>query len=148
MVFGYSRERRIMAVLFAVLAILCGLIGCFLFGYIGLAVTVLFVALAVVFAIKKRKANQGKGGVGPIVCSVIGLLLAGLVSTGVADIGTTIRDYADKAGVPEAKTYADGCEFGIVGFVYNLANKSEEDLKVAADKIKEVLDYAAKNSDK
>lgn len=134
-----------MSILFAVLAILCGFIGCLLAGLLGLGITVLFAVLAVVFAIKKRKTD-GKGGIGSIVVSVIGVLFGALIAFGLMGFGASIKENAAKAGYPELEKYGDSFKFGVIGFAKDLAGEDQKEIESLVDKLKAVVEYSTKNS--
>ena len=97
------------------------------------------------FAIKKRKTD-GKGGIGSIVVSVIGVLFGALIAFGLMGFGTSIKENAAKAGYPELEKYGDSFKFGVIGFAKDLASEDQKDIESLVDKLKVVAEYSTKNS--
>ncbi|MCR4840714.1 MAG: hypothetical protein K5848_04135 [Lachnospiraceae bacterium] len=132
-----------MSVLFMILAILAGLFGTLLFGYIGLAVTAVFAVLSVLFAIRKRK-NTGAGGVASIVLSVIAVLISVSLAAGLAAAGEQIKKDADKAQAPLLKKYAPSLKYGVVGMLLE-ADKDGVDWNELEDDFDSYNNYVKDN---
>lgn len=131
-----SESEDVMSILFGILTLLSGFIITLLLGTIGLVITIVFAALTIVFAIKKKKENGG--GTGSIVCAVIGvifgLIMFGLLAAASQGIKDTIEKYPGKYDLVEK--YADSLKTtGIIG----IASKLSKD-DVDMDKFKEQFD--------
>ena len=97
-----------------------GLLGSFLAGWIGVALVVIFAAVAIIFRIKKNKADpEGPQKVSAIICGIVGVILAVITQIGVSAYATKMKDAATELGdVPMISAGADGFKtLGIMGFV-------------------------------
>ena len=104
-----------MGILCGILALIFALVGVFLGGFIGFGATVFFVVLAIVFAIRKKKVI-GRVAVGPIVMSVLALLIGGLIMIGLLGVIKTYKDEINKypGEYPICEAYLDDLKFGVI----------------------------------
>lgn len=65
----------VLAVILGIIALLCALLGTFLFGTTGMIIAAALAAAACVLAFVKRK-KDGKGGIAGIVIAVLSIVLA------------------------------------------------------------------------
>ena len=126
-----------MSILFAILAVAAGTIGTFIFGLYGLGVTVVLFALAIIFAVKKRKENNGQGGIPSIVVSIIALVFSGIMTLILCSIPDVIKESAAKAGTQYIQDYADDFKFGIFGLVDH-AQKSGIDMNILSEEMDKI----------
>ena len=110
-----------MCILFAILALVASIIGTLLFGIAGGCVTAIFAVLAIVFAVKKKKSEQG-GGTGSIVISIIALVLGASMTMLFIGVSGTVKEQAKKVDAPLVEKYADDLKFGVLGFVFAASN--------------------------
>ena len=109
-----------MAGVFGAFSIAFGLLGSFLAGWIGVGIVVIFATVAIIFRIKKNKADpEGPQKVSAIVCGIIGMVLAIITQIGVGAYASKMKDAAAELGdVPLISAGADGFKtLGIMGFV-------------------------------
>ena len=131
-----------MCLLFAILALLSGIMGTIFLGIIGFAVTAVFAILAIIFASKKRKSEEG-GGTGSMVVSIISLVLGLLITLFFIGMAKVVKDNAKKVDAPLVEKYADDLKFGILGFVIPAASDNvnmddfSDQLKLVTDKMGE-----------
>ena len=123
-----------MSVLFAILALVCAIIGTFAVGYFAVIGVIILTVLAVVFAMKKRK-EVGSGGIGSIVLSVAAVLISLLIYALLAFFGSTMKEDSAAAGVPQLAKYGDSLKKGFIGMATEM---SKDD--VDTDKLKEDFD--------
>jgi MFS family permease len=110
-----------MCILFAVLALVASIIGAFLFGIAGGCATAVFAILAIVFAVKKKKSEEG-GGTGSIVISIISLVLGFCITMLFVGVSSSVKEQAKKVDAPLVEKYADDLKFGVLGFVFAASN--------------------------
>ena len=65
----------ILGVILGIAAVVCALLGTFLFGTTGAIIAVVLAAAAIVLALLKRK-KDGKGGIAAIAIAVVAVILA------------------------------------------------------------------------
>ncbi|MCR4847029.1 MAG: hypothetical protein K5865_09845 [Eubacterium sp.] len=128
-----------MSVLFAVLAMISGIIGTFLAGFIGLGITFVFAGLAILFAARKKK-TVGKVGVGSIITSVIAICFSGLILLGIVAVGNYLRDEARKCDAPLVEKYMGDFKFGVIGVAAKISNDGvdEVEFRRQLDKVTDV----------
>lgn len=127
-----------MCVLFAVLALIASIVGTILFGIIGGCVTAIFGVLAIVFAIKKKKSEEG-GGTGSLVLAIISMVIGLGITMLFVGASGILKDEAGKVNAPLIEKYADDLKFGVVGFAM-AASSDNVDLNELSDQLKVVSD--------
>lgn len=127
-----------MCILFAILALVTSIIGTILFGIAGGCVTALFAILAIVFAVKKKKSEEG-GGTGSIVISIISLVLGISITMIFIGVSGVVKEQAKKVDSPIVEKYADDLKFGVLGFAIAASNDGV-DVNELADEFKRVSD--------
>lgn len=135
-----------MATVFGALSIALGLLGSFLIGWIGVGIVVVFALIAIIFRIRKNKANPDEPQkISSIVCGIIGLVLAIITQIGVSAYAGKMKDTAIQMGdVPLIAEGAAGLKtLGLLGF-YSTAmdakgdmsdTEFENELKIQLDKV-------------
>lgn len=137
-----------MSVLFAILALLSAIGGTFMTGYFGLIATLVFMVLTIVFAVKKRKENNGEGGIGSIVLSVVAVLIALGIYGLLSFTGNMIKEKAEPAGVPQIAQYGDSIKKGIIGLAKDLPEDTDMDkFKEDFDKLMEYVNNNTSDKD-
>ena len=132
-----------MGILCGILALLSALLGVFLGGIIGFGITVFFAVLAIIFAIRKKKVIE-RVAVGPIIMSVISLIVGGLILIGLFSVISTYKDEMKKypGEYPVCEAYMDDLKFGVVGMA---AKMSSDDVNL--DEFTDELDKLRKVSE-
>lgn len=108
-----------MATAFGIVAIVFGLLGAFMAGWIGAGIAVVFGGLAIFFRIRKNNEEGAVKKVNAIVCGIVGIFLAILTVLGIASFSKRLKETADELGdVPYVSAGAEGFRnFGIIGFI-------------------------------
>ncbi len=127
-----------MCILFAILALVASIIGTLLFGIVGGCATAIFAVLAIVFAVKKKKSEEG-GGTGSIIISIIALVLGFSITMIFIGVSGTIKEQAKKVDAPLVEKYADDLKFGVLGFAIAASNDGV-DIDELTDELKRVSD--------
>ena len=120
-----------MATVFGVISIVLGLLGSFLIGWIGVAIVVVFGAVAIFFRIKKNKAEpEERQKVAAIVCGIIGIVLALITQIGVSVYAGRLKDAAVEAGdAPFVVAGADGLKtLGFMGFFADAIKEKPDEM--------------------
>ena len=125
-----------MSILFAILACLAGLFLSFIIGIAGVIITVIFGALSIFFAMKKRK-TEGGGGIGSIVFSSIAIILSLLLFLGWLGICDKFKDEAEKKDAPLVKEAFENSTFGLIGVMTSIDADKQEELM---DELKRITD--------
>lgn len=133
-----------MAILFGILALACSLVGVLLFGIIGFGITVVFIALSILFVVLKKK-KVGKLSVGGIIMSVLSFIISGLFTVGLYGISQTYKDEAKKypGEYPLVEKYVDNLKYGAVGVIAKIddpegdAQKFVDELTALSDRVNE-----------
>ena len=116
-----------MQILFGVLAILSGIVGTILFGVIGMAVTVVFAVLAIVFGVRNKKIKGGSAAPG-ITTAIIGIVISLIGTVIMFALADEMKKQATEQNLPIMAEYGDSLKFGIGGFAIKIAN-TEYDLE-------------------
>ena len=129
-----------MQILFGILAIVCGIAGSILAGVIGMAITVVFAVLAIVFGIRAKK--KGGSSAAGIVTAIIGIIF-GLIGTLIlVGGGQEMARQAKEQNLPIMSEYGESLKFGIVGFVLKIAN-TDYDLDAVKDELDKLNNSSA-----
>ena len=135
-----------MSVLFAVLAFIAGLILPFIIGIVGVIITVIFSALAIFFALRKRK-TEGGGGIGSIVFASIASILALLMFLGWLAICDKLRDDAEKKNAPLVKEAFDNSTFGFLGVITSIDTDKQDELMDELKRLNDEEDSSGSSAD-
>ena len=128
-----------MQILFGILAILCGIGGSILFGVIGMAITVVFAVLAIIFGVNAKK--KGGSSAAGVITAILGIVF-GLIGTIVMVVaGSELSKQAKEQNLPIMSEYGESLTFGVVGFAMKIAN-TDFDL----DQVKDELDKLNKTT--
>jgi hypothetical protein len=125
-----------MSIAFALIALVAGTIGTFVFGIYASCVTVVCVVLSIIFAVKKRK-KDGEGGIPSIVISIIGLFICGILTLILVSITDVIKDGAEKAGTQYIQNYAEDFKYGVYGLSKHI-EKDGVDLNVISEEMDKI----------
>ena len=131
-----------MSVLFAVLAFIAGLFLPFIIGIAGVIITVIFSALAILFAVKKRK-TEGGGGIGSIVFASIAILMAILLFLGWLGICDKLKDEAKEKDAPLVTEALDHSTFGFIGVISSVDTETQDEFM---DELKRITDSDSSSS--
>ena len=145
-----------MATAFGVIAIVLGVLGSFIAGWVGVGIVAIFGGLAIFFRIKKNKEAEaasengeayGSKRYGAIVCGIIGIILAVIIQFGIISFANRLKETASQMqGVELVTTGADGFKsLGIIGFISKAsdAKGSMSDTEFG-DQLKEQLEKVSK----
>ncbi len=138
-----------MATLLGVLAIVLGLIGTFVAGWIGVVIAVILGGLAIFFRIKKNKeSEEGPKKIGAIICGCVGIVISLLLQLGLGSFATKLKETADEMGdVPFVSAGAEGFKStGLIGFVTKAMDAKPADMSDTefGDVLKEQFDKVSK----
>ena len=124
-----------MSVLFAILAIVAGVVTPFLIGIGGIIVAVILGGLAIFFACRKRKI-EGGGGMGSIVLAAVGIIISVLMFLAWTGICSKIKDEADKVDATLVKkAFEDHSTWGMLGALGSVDNDDLEQFKEEMERI-------------
>ena len=125
-----------MSILFAVLALIAGLILPFIIGIAGVIIAFVFSGLSIFFAIRKRK-REGGGGTGSIVFSSVAAVLAILLFMGWLGICKKLSDEAEKKDAPLVKEAFENSTFGFIGVITSIDTDKQDEFM---DELKRITD--------
>ena len=134
-----------MSILFAILAILSGIFFSFVVGLGGIIVTVIFAGLAIFFATKKRK-NEGGGGMGSIVVSVVAICLSLITLLIWNGIVSMIKDEAKKVDADIVEKAFSNSKWGVIGVVGEVSKDDMDAFKDQLDKVTESMNKSSESS--
>ena len=121
-----------MATALGVIAIIIGLIGSFIAGWVGVGIVVVLAGLAILLRVKKNKeAEEGQKKMGAIVCGIVGIFLAIVTQIGMGSFANKLKETADQMG-PEVSLISSGAEgfksLGIIGFISKAMDAKPADM--------------------
>ena len=140
-----------MATVFGVLALVLGLIGPWVAGWICVALAAVFGGLAIFFQIRKNRqmGEEGPKKKGGMICGIIGIVLCFIGQFTVMGMADKIKEQAQKMG-DEASYVLSGIDgmksTGIIGFIVKAMDAKPADMtdeeysKQLTDQLKKVTD--------
>ena len=136
-----------MATAFGIIAIVVGLIGAFVAGWVGIGIAAVFGAIAIIFRIKKNKAEQTTKIAG-IVLGIVGIVLGLLTQFAIGSFADKLKSKADEIGEEAALVSAGAPGFktlGVIGFISKASDaKGDMNDTEFGEALKNQLDMVSK----
>ena len=127
----------ILAVVLGLLAIVCALLGTFLFGTTGAIIAAVLAVVAIALAFLKRK-KDGKGGIAGIVIAVLAVILAFSLSSVWTSMFTELHNKALEVKPDGLWAQAsENTDKGLMGIISNMP-KDEASMNALVEEMNEL----------